>query len=159
IEGSDLAKKIKEARPSATESAVLVAMVAEALHHAHLKGLVHRDVKPSNLLIDSAGKPYVADFGLALKEEDFGKGTGFAGTPVYRGPERAGGEGRRGDGRSDVFGLGVVFYERLTGRRPFRGKTLSELLEQIPRVEPRPPRQIDDTIPKELELVCLKALS
>src|SRR5262249_48891674 len=133
IEGSDLAKKIKEGRPSATESAVLVATVAEALHHAHLKGLVHRDVKPSNLLIDSDGKPYVADFGLALKEEDFGKGVGFAGTPVYMSPEQARGEGHRVDGRSDIFSLGVVFYELLTGRRPFQGKTLSELLEQITR--------------------------
>jgi serine/threonine protein kinase len=121
--------------------------------------LVHRDVKPSNILIDSAGKPYVADFGLALKEEDFGRGAGFAGTPVYMSPEQARGEGHRVDGRSDIFSLGVVFYELLTGRRPFRGETPSEVMEQITSVEVRPPRQIDDRIPRDLERICLKALS
>src|SRR4029077_5845112 len=101
----------------------------EALHYAHRKGLVHRDIKPGNILIDKAGKPHVADFGLALKEEDFGKGTGLAGTPAYMSPEQARGEGHRVDGHSDTFSLGVVFYELLTGRRPFRGETISDLLE------------------------------
>ena len=82
IEGSDLATKIKEARPGFHESAALVATIAEALHYAHTRGLVHRDIKPANILIDASGKPFVADFGLALKDEDFGKGGGIAGTPV-----------------------------------------------------------------------------
>jgi serine/threonine protein kinase len=159
IEGCDLGVMIRDARPSFAEAAALVARVAEALHYAHLKGLVHRDVKPGNILIDSSGIPYVADFGLALREADSGEASRFAGTPVYMSPEQAAGRGHWVDGRSDVFSLGIVFYELLTRRRPFRGETRGELLEQITAVDARPPRQVDDTIPRELERICLKALA
>src|SRR5579871_2090932 len=159
IEGSDLARKLQEGRPAFPQAAELIATVAEALHHAHRRGLVHRDIKSGNILMDNHGKAFVADFGLALKEEDFGKESMVAGTPAYMSPEQAQGEGHRVDGRSDIFSLGVVFYELLTGQRPFRGRTREDLFEQIARIEPRPPRQMDDTIPRELERICLKSLA
>jgi eukaryotic-like serine/threonine-protein kinase len=159
IEGSDFAAKLKSGRLHHTEAAKFIAIVADALHYAHLQGLVHRDIKPANILIDVSDKPYVADFGLALREEDFGKGPTGAGTVPYMSPEQARSEGHRVDGRSDVFSLGVVFYETLTGRRPFVAESLIDLLDQITNADPRPPRQIQDSIPKELERICLKALS
>lgn len=159
IEGSDLARKIEHSPFSSKGAAELVATVAEALHYAHKQGLVHRDIKPGNILLGNDGKPYVVDFGLALREENFGQGPRFAGTLHYMSPEQARGEGHRVDGRSDIFSLGIVLYELLVGRRPFSDTNQQSLLEQIATLEPRPPRMIDDSIPKELERICLKALS
>jgi len=158
VEGSDLRARIQTDRPGYRESAELVATIAEALDYAHLKGVFHRDVKPGNVLIDKAGRPVLADFGLALKEEDLGFGARYAGTPAYMSPEQARGEGHLVDGRSDIFSLGMVFYELLTGQLPFRGST-EQLLDQVLHVEVRPPRQIDEKIPRELERICLKALA
>src|SRR5262245_35851284 len=159
IDGTDLATRLKQSRLSIHEAVVLAATVAEALHDAHKQGLVHRDIKPGNILLDRTGKPFVADFGLALREQDLGKGPGYAGTPAYMSPEQARGEGHRVDGRSDIFSMGVVLYELLVGRRPFKADSRDELLDQIVSLEPRPPRQIDDAIPKELDRICLKALA
>ena len=156
IDGSDLATKLKRSPYSIAAAADLVASIADALHYAHINKIVHRDVKLANILIDAQGRPYLADFGLALREQDFGKGQHSGGTVAYMSPEQLRGEGHLVDGRSDIFSLGVVLYKLITGKMPFPANRL-EL--QTTQVEPRPPRQIDDSIPKELERICLKALS
>ncbi|MBM4088932.1 MAG: hypothetical protein FJ276_05790 [Planctomycetes bacterium] len=159
VDGCNLREYCRRCWPSCCEAAGLVAQVAEALHHAHVRGIVHRDVKPCNILIDDSGKPFLTDFGLAIREQELGRGPTSAGTPEYMSPEQARGEGHRVDGRADIFSLGIVLYELLTGKCPFRGETRVELRQQITTVEPRPPRQINDSLPGELERICLKALA
>jgi serine/threonine protein kinase/formylglycine-generating enzyme required for sulfatase activity len=159
IEGEDLAAVMRAGRPPLDRAAGWVAAIAEALHHAHKKNVFHRDVKPSNILIDASGQALLTDFGVALTEEDFGKGTRNSGTVAYMSPEQARGEGHLVDGRSDIFSLGVVLFELLVGRRPFLGDTPEALCRRIATTEARPPRQIDDTVPRELERICLKALA
>ena len=132
---------------------------AEALAHAHHRGIIHRDVKPSNLLVDARGIVWVADFGLArrLADPSLTQHDSLLGTPRYMSPEQA----RIGpiDGRTDVYSLGATLYELLTLRPPFEGRTAAELVEQIAGREPVAPRQFDPRIPRDLETIVLKALA
>jgi serine/threonine protein kinase len=160
IDGQDLAKVLKTRRPEFREAAELIMTVALALHYAHTRGLIHRDIKPSNLLIEEkTQKVFVADFGLAVRETDYSETATLAGTPGYMSPEQARGESHRVDARCDVFALGAVLYELLTGKGAFRGSSATEILIQVVHKDPPAPRQINPQVPIELERICLKALS
>jgi serine/threonine protein kinase/formylglycine-generating enzyme required for sulfatase activity len=158
VEGSDLKGCLAQRRFTLAEAARLAAAIAEALQHAHQKGIYHRDVKPANILVDARGKAYLADFGLALRHQDYGQGPTFAGTPAYMSPEQARRESHRVDGRADIFSLGAVFFELLTGQRAFQG-TADQVRDRIARGDVRPPRQLDSGIPSELQRICLRALA
>jgi serine/threonine protein kinase/formylglycine-generating enzyme required for sulfatase activity len=161
IDGSDLKTRLKSGRGyGPADAAGLVATLADALAyaHAHENRIKHRDIKPANILIDRSDRPYLTDFGLAHLDEDYGKGPAFAGSVSYMSPEQARRESHRVDGRSDIFSLGIVFYELLTGRRPFEG-TRQQILDRIARTDVAPPRQLAPALPAELERICLKAVA
>ncbi len=162
IEGEDLRSYLERERPSSLQSVQWVIAIADALQHAHSQGLVHRDVKPSNILIDQTLRPWLTDFGLALREEEIGREADkhkLIGTVNYMSPEQARGEGHLVDGRADIFSLGVILYELLSGSRPFQGSSSRQLLRNIGHAEPRPLRQWDSRLPLELERICMKALA
>jgi serine/threonine protein kinase len=160
VQGQTLAARLKAGRFAFREAAGLVAAVADALDYAHRNRVIHRDVKPSNIQLDADGRPHLMDFGLAKREADDSTMTvegQLLGTPAYVSPEQAR-EARHVDGRTDVYSLGVILYELLTGERPFRG-TRQMLLLQVLHDDPRPPRQLNDKAPRDLETICLKAMA
>ena len=160
IDGISLAERmISEPSLTHTETIQIAIAVADGLHHAHKHGIVHRDIKPGNILIGDDNVPQVVDFGVSLQESDLSHAQPAAGTPAYMSPEQALREGHRIDGRSDIFSLGIVVYEMLTGRRPFRGKSRADLMQAIASATPKPPRQYDESIPVEVERIVLRALA
>src|SRR5262249_59686936 len=151
----------------------LLARIARAVQHAHDRGIIHRDVKPSNVLLEDDGTPHVTDFGLAkplgeiaregaapvapIASEDLTLTGGFLGTPRYLAPEQASGDGVL-TAAVDVWALGVILYELLAGRPPFVGADLGELLRQVREREPEPPGRLNPLIDAALEAICLTCL-
>lgn len=161
VDGQTLEALLRKTRYDARQAAQLTADLAETIHYAHTQGVVHRDIKPSNVLIDSQGRPHITDFGLAkrLYAESPATSEGrLLGTPAYMSPEQASGDSRQVDERSDIYSLGVVLYELLTGDRPFRGNH-RQLVRQVLEDEPRPVRKLNDRAPRDLETICMKAIS
>jgi serine/threonine-protein kinase len=161
VDGTPLSKKVRGTPLPARQAAELLRLLAEAMDYAHRHGVVHRDLKPSNVLLTSGGVPKISDFGLAKQvEEDSGQtrsGT-VLGTPSYMAPEQAEGRIKEVGPLSDVYGLGAILYELLTGRAPFRGDTVLETLRQVREQEPVPPHLLQPKVPRDLETICLKCL-
>ena len=161
VRGVTLADWLNTRRPPFAQAAGVMAELAGALEHAHANGVIHRDVKPSNIIIDEDGRPHLMDFGLAKREAGEIVITidgQVLGTPAYMSPEQARGEGSTVDGRTDVYSLGVILYEMLTGELPFRGNTRM-LLHQVLHDEPKAPTSLNDRIPSDLETICLQSMA
>jgi serine/threonine-protein kinase len=160
IEGQSLDKWLSGRKLAYCDCAALCIKIAEGLHHAHEEGVIHRDLKPSNIMIDRRGEPHIMDFGLAKREAGETTMTmdgQILGTPAYMSPEQAKGLAHGADRRTDVYSMGVILFEMLTGERPFRG-SLQMLLKQVMQDEPVSPRKLDGHVPRDLDTICLKCL-
>ncbi|HET7538141.1 MAG TPA: protein kinase, partial [Candidatus Didemnitutus sp.] len=160
LEGGNLEELLTEKTLPAPTIADITAKLANALAHAHASGLLHRDVKPSNILLDADGSPQLGDFGLAAPVEGAGELTlpgHIAGTPAYLAPELLAGA-EHASPASDVYGLGSVLYRCLTGRAPFVGSSAAAILTQLREAEPIAPRLLQPEVPRDLETICLKCL-
>ncbi len=166
IEGGTLAqaslKSKVQSLKSAREAAWLVETVAHAVHYAHQRGILHRDLKPTNILLDERGEPHVTDFSLAKLAEDDSSLTMSAavlGTPAYMSPEQAAGQSKGLTTAADIYSLGAILYELLTGRPPFQAGTAVETLRQVCEQEPTPVHALNPAVDRDLETICLKCLS
>jgi eukaryotic-like serine/threonine-protein kinase len=162
VEGSSLAERLKCGPLPVEEAARCLIRVAHAVAYLHTRGVVHRDLKPANILLDADGYPYVTDFGLVklLEADSHMTHSGvIIGTPSYMAPEQAAGHHAVVGPRSDVYSLGAILYEMLTGRPPFQEETPLDTLVQVLEGEPASLRQLNPKVPHELELVCLKCLA
>jgi WD40 repeat protein/predicted Ser/Thr protein kinase len=161
IEGSSLADQLEDFKADQRKTAEFMITIARAMHHAHQRGVLHRDLKPDNILIDNEGRPYITDFGLAKHvDQDSGMTqTGaIMGTPTYMAPEQARGE-RNLTTSVDVYSLGAILYEMLTGRPPFQADTMTKLLIAAQREEPKRPRTINQKVDLDMETIALRCLS
>jgi tetratricopeptide (TPR) repeat protein/tRNA A-37 threonylcarbamoyl transferase component Bud32 len=161
VEGKGLDKKLEELSKDPRLASRMVVEVAEAVHHAHQRGILHRDLKPANILIDKQGHSHVTDFGLAKRIEDDAGLTlsgAIMGTPSYMAPEQAAGQTARVTTASDVYGLGAILYAALTGRAPFAGDSVMNTLDQVRNSPPLVPTRLNPNLPRDLEVICLKCL-
>lgn len=158
--GGSLARKLGGAPQPPHEAAGLIEVLARAMHAAHQAGVIHRDLKPANVLLANDGTPKIADFGLAKKLDEPGMTASgdIMGTPSYMAPEQAGGKVKEMGPATDVYALGAILYELLTGRPPFRGATQLDTLLQVVSLEPVPPSRLQPQTQRDLETICLKCL-
>lgn len=161
VDGPSLEQELARGPLETDQAAAIMVQLAEAMAYAHGEGLIHRDLKPSNILLEGGETPRIADFGLAKRiEEDTGlthSGT-ILGSVHYMAPEQAAGHTEKVGPASDVYALGAILYKILTGRPPFQAATGFETMQQVISDEPVPPRQLNSTIPRDLETICLKCL-
>src|SRR5206468_2845231 len=161
IEGGQLDEVVKRTPMSIRRAVELIAKVARTGHYAHEHGILHRDIKPGNILLDAKGEPLLTDFGLARLVEAESTITGtleVMGTPSYMAPEQAAGETRKLTSTTDLYGLGAVLYQLLAGQPPFAGGTTYETIRLLRDTEPRPPRLLNPKIDRDLSTICLKCL-